>query len=189
MRIYKNFGQALSKLLPGIVVSEGFFKNELILIIPAALLTDVVLFMRDHTNCQYKVLSDICAVDFLRKQSRFEVVYNLISIKYNTKVRLKVFVNELTPLNTITSLYSCANWWEREVWDLFGIFFSNHPDLRRILTDYGFEGHPLRKDFPLTGYVSVRYDDVNKLVVSEPVELSQEFRTFNFTTPWNKTLL
>lgn len=182
MKIYKNFGQLLSKLLPGIVVSEGFFKNELILIIPAVLLTDIVRFMRDHTNCQYKVLSDICAVDFLRKHSRFEVVYNLISIKYNTKVRLKVFVNELTPLNTITSLYSCANWWEREVWDLFGIFFSNHPDLRRILTDYGFIGHPLRKDFPLSGYTELRYDEIQKCLISEPVMLPQNFRFYGFQT-------
>ena len=182
MITYKNFGQMISKLLPGIVVNEGFFKKELILIIPAALLTDIVLFMRDHTNCQYKVLSDICAVDFLRKQARFEVVYNLISIKYNTKVRLKVFVNELTPLNTITSLYSCANWWEREVWDLFGIFFSNHPDLRRILTDYGFIGHPLRKDFPLSGYTELRYDDIQKCLVAEPVMLPQNFRFYGFQT-------
>ena len=182
MKMYKNFGKFLSKLLPGIVISEGFFKNELILIIPVALLTEVVFFMRDHTNCQYKVLSDICAVDFLRKQSRFEVVYNLISIKYNSRIRIKVFINELTPLNTITSLCSCANWWEREVWDLFGIFFSNHPDLRRILTDYGFIGHPLRKDFPLSGYTELRYDEIQKCLICEPVMLSQKFRFYGFQT-------
>jgi len=115
-----------------------------------------------HTNSQFKVLSDICAVDFLKKSTRFEIIYNLLSIRFNTKIRIKTLLNELTPINTITNVFECANWWEREVWDLFGIFFTQHPDLRRILTDYSFKGHPLRKDFPLSGFLEIRYDDLQK---------------------------
>lgn len=178
--VYKNFGKYISNLLPNVIQIEYFFKNELIIIIPSFLVIEIFLFLKNHTNCQYKMLSDICAVDFLKKNNRFQVVYNIISLKYNTKLRIKTFLNELTPINTITSIYSCANWWEREIWDLFGIFFIKHPDLRRILTDYGFDGHPLRKDFPLSGYVELRYDNSKKCIVCEPIMLSQKFRFYNF---------
>jgi len=138
-------------------------------------------------NCQFKLLVDICGVDYPDRDERFEVVYNLLSLSHNSRVRVKVEVAEDVPVPSVTGVFSCANWWEREAWDLYGIPFSDHPDLRRILTDYGFEGHPLRKDFPLTGYVEVRYDDARKRVVYEPVKLTQEFRTFDFLSPWEGT--
>jgi len=131
-------------------------------------------------------MTDLCAVDYPERKARFEIVYNLISIRYNTRIRVKTSVDEVTPVDSVCDIFQAANWWEREVWDLFGVFFSNHPDLRRILTDYGFEGHPLRKDFPLSGYVEVRYDETQKRVVCEPVELSQEFRAFDFSSPWEQ---
>lgn len=180
--LYTSFGNYLNKIIPGILYTETFFKNELILTVPSFLIQEILLILRDHTNTQFKVLSDICAVDFLKKKNRFEIVYNIISIRYNSKLRIKTFLNELTPINTVTTIYSCANWWEREIWDLFGVFFSKHPDLRRILTDYGFEGHPLRKDFPLSGYVELRYDDSKKCLVSEPIMLPLQFRFYNFKT-------
>jgi NADH/F420H2 dehydrogenase subunit C len=137
-------------------------------------------------NTQYKLLVDITAVDYPSRPLRFEVVYNLLSIQYNARIRIKTCVDEIKPLISSTGVFSSAGWWEREVWDMFGIFFSNHPDLRRILTDYGFQGHPLRKDFPLTGYVEVRYDDSEKRVVTESLELTQEFRFFDFSSPWEQ---
>jgi NADH/F420H2 dehydrogenase subunit C len=127
---------------------------------------------------------DITAVDYPSKDKRFDVVYNLLSLQYNTRLRVKTEVNELTPVDSLVPIYNSASWWERETWDMFGIFFASHPDLRRILTDYGFEGHPLRKDFPLTGYVEVRYDDSEKRVLTEQVELTQDFRYFDFSSPW-----
>jgi NADH/F420H2 dehydrogenase subunit C len=131
-------------------------------------------------------MTDLCAVDYPEREARFEIVYNMISVRYNSRIRVKTSVNEVTPVDSVAEVFKAANWWEREVWDLFGVFFSNHPDLRRILTDYGFEGHPLRKDFPLSGYVEVRYDETAKRVVCEPVELTQEFRSFDFASPWDQ---
>ena len=130
------------------------------------------------------MLIDITAVDYPLRSSRFEVVYQLLSIHYNARIRVKTNVDELTPIESVSSLFPSANWFERETWDMFGICFLNHPDLRRIFTDYGFEGHPLRKDFPVSGYVEFRYDDSKKRVISEPVELAQEFRYFDFASPW-----
>ncbi|MCR9073070.1 MAG: NADH-quinone oxidoreductase subunit C [Alphaproteobacteria bacterium] len=147
-------------------------------------LIKVLTFLRDDNQCQFKALMDVCGVDFPEREPRFDVVYNLLSISQNTRIRLKTATDENTPVPSATAVFSSANWWERETWDLFGIFFSEHPDLRRILTDYGFEGHPMRKDFPLTGYVEVRYDDEQKRVVYEPVKLVQEFRNFDFLSPW-----
>jgi NADH-quinone oxidoreductase subunit C len=144
----------------------------------------VLTFLRDDTQCQFKGLMDLCGVDHPEREPRFDVVYNLLSISRNTRVRLKTATDENTPVPSATAVFSSANWWERETWDLYGIFFADHPDLRRILTDYGFEGHPMRKDFPLTGYVEVRYDDEQKRVVYEPVKLVQEFRNFDFLSPW-----
>ena len=123
-------------------------------------------------------------MDFPSKTQRFEIVYNLLSIQHNSRIRIKTLVDEITPVDSLVEIYNSANWWERETWDMFGIFFSNHPDLRRILTDYGFEGHPLRKDFPLSGFVEVRYDDSEKRVITEPIEMTQEFRYFDFSSPW-----
>lgn len=143
-------------------------------------------FCRDHINTQYKMLVDLTAIDYPSRELRFVVVYNLCSHAYNCRLRIKTNVDELTALESCTHVFSSASWWEREAWDMFGIFFSNHPDLRRILTDYGFTGHPLRKDFPLSGYVEVRYDDSEKRVISEAVQLSQEFRSFDFSSPWEQ---
>jgi len=137
-------------------------------------------------NTQYKILVDITAVDYPSRILRFEVVYNLLSLHYNARLRIKTRLDEITPAFSSTPIYSAAGWAEREVWDMFGIFFSNHPDLRRILSDYGFQGHPLRKDFPLTGYVEVRYDDSEKRVITESLELTQEFRYFDFASPWEQ---
>ncbi|MEW5301163.1 MAG: hypothetical protein WDW38_004702 [Sanguina aurantia] len=147
-------------------------------------LVPLVYFLRDHVNTQFKCLVDITAVDFPERAARFEVVYHLLSPRWNNRIRIKVAVDELTPVPTLVKVYNAASWFERETWDMFGIFFSGHPDLRRLLTDYGFTGHPLRKDFPLTGYTEVRYDYGKKRVVSEPLELTQEFRYFDFSSPW-----
>jgi NADH-quinone oxidoreductase subunit C len=145
-------------------------------------------FLRDNQNCLFKQLMDITVVDYPARPERFEVVYSLLSLKHNIRARVKLTCDEDTPIPSATAVFNAANWAEREVWDLFGVFFSDHPDLRRILTDYGFEGHPLRKDFPLTGYVEVRYDEERKRVVYEPVNLVQEFRTFDFVSPWEGML-
>lgn len=139
-----------------------------------------LLFLRDSTISQYKVLSAISIVDYPERHNRFEVVYELLSININNRFRIKTYVNENTILASIVSLYPCASWWEREGWDLFGVLFSGHPDLRRILSDYGFEGHPLRKDFPLSGYVDLRYDDSVKRVVVETITVDQSFRVFDY---------
>jgi len=151
-------------------------------------LIPVLTFLRDDQNCLFKQLMDITAVDYPARPERFEVVYNLLSLKHNVRVRVKLATDEETPVPSATKVFNSANWFEREVWDLFGVFFSEHPDPRRILTDYGFEGHPLRKDFPLTGYVEMRYDEEMKRVVYEPVNLVQEFRTFDFMSPWEGML-
>lgn len=141
-------------------------------------------FLRDDPNCLFKMLADITAVDRPERARRFEVVYNLLSLAHNQRVRLKVAAAEGEAVPTATPIYSAAGWFEREAWDMFGIPFAGHPDLRRVLTDYGFEGHPLRKDFPLTGRVEVRYDEEEKRVVYEPVRLAQDFRSFDFVSPW-----
>jgi NADH/F420H2 dehydrogenase subunit C len=137
-----------------------------------------------HFSYQYKLLSCISGVDFLGKDYRFSVVYDLLSLTFNNRLRIKVFVNEITSVPSVVDIFVNANWWEREVWDMYGIYFDRHPDLRRILTDYGFEGHPMRKDFPLSGYVEFRYDETRKKIIGEPVELAQEFRTFTYEMPW-----
>jgi NADH dehydrogenase (ubiquinone) Fe-S protein 3 len=175
------FSKFLLKQIP--IYSVIIAKGELAIVVPSFLIVPIATFLRDHTNCQFKNLVDICGVESPLKINRFEVVYNLLSIKYNSRIRIKTLVSEFSSLESITSVFSAANWYEREVWDMYGIFFTQHQDLRRILTDYGFEGHPLRKDFPLTGYTEVRYDDSKKRVVVEPVELSQELRLFDFKTP------
>ncbi len=140
--------------------------------------------LKNHYHFQFKTLISITSVDYPAQKNRFELNYFLLSYKLNTRVIVKTNTNDITPITSITTLYSSASWYEREVWDLFGIFFSNHPDLRRILTDYGFDGFPFRKDFPQTGFLEVRYDDEKKYVLYEPLEIAQEFRSFDFITPW-----
>ena len=135
-------------------------------------------------SCLFKTLVDLCGVDYPEDEDRLEVVYNLLSLKRNMRIRVKVRTDTASAVPSLSNLFLSAEWNEREAWDMYGIFFSDHPDLRRLLTDYGFEGHPLRKDFPLTGYVEVRYDDEQKRVVYDPVKLTQEFRTFDFLSPW-----
>ena len=144
----------------------------------------VMKFLRDDASCQFKSLMDVCGVDYPVQENRFEVNYNLLSYKHNQRIRIKVRTDEDTPVPSVSSVFPTASWFERECWDMYGVFFSEHPDLRRLLTDYGFEGPPLRKDFPLTGYVEVRYDDEQKRVVYEPVKLTQAFRSFDFLSPW-----
>jgi NADH/F420H2 dehydrogenase subunit C len=164
------------------------YENEKFISVKVEWIEKVLAFVKLHSFAQYKVLTCISAVDFPENSKRFEVVYELLSVVYNSRLRIKTYVDEVTAVPSIVSLYPCANWWEREIWDLFGIFFTNHPDLRRILTDYGFEGHPLRKDFPLSGYFEVRYNENQKRVVVEPIQqFSQEFRSFTFNSPWTKS--
>jgi NADH dehydrogenase (ubiquinone) Fe-S protein 3 len=180
----EQFAKSLILLIPKWIQSYSFDKNEMIFVINPEYLIPFFSFLKDHTNTQFKMLMDVTAVDFPSREKRFEVVYNLLSVQYNSRIRIKACVDEITPISSLVEVYSSANWWERECWDMFGIFFSNHPDLRRILTDYGFQGHPLRKDFPLSGYVEVRYDDSEKRVITEPIEMTQEFRYFDFASPW-----
>uniref|UniRef100_A0A8B9G7X2 NADH dehydrogenase [ubiquinone] iron-sulfur protein 3, mitochondrial n=2 Tax=Amazona TaxID=12929 RepID=A0A8B9G7X2_9PSIT len=179
------FGEYVAEIMPKYIqqVQVTCF-NELELLIHPDGIIPVLTFLRDHTNAQFKSLADLTAVDVPSRQYRFEIVYNLLSLRFNSRIRVKTYTDELTPIDSAVSVHKAADWYEREVWDMFGVFFANHPDLRRILTDYGFEGHPFRKDFPLSGYVEVRYDDEVKRVVAEPVELAQEFRKFDLNSPW-----
>ncbi len=174
----------LSTAFPDAVLAHEIRHSELVCRITRDALPRVLRFLRDDPRCRFTTLCDICGADYPDRPTRFEVVYNLLSIALNLRIRLKLETDEETPVPSAVGLYSSAGWWERETWDLFGIYFSDHPDLRRILTDYGFDGHPLRKDFPLTGYVELRYDEDQKRVVYEPVRLKQEFRSFDFLSPW-----
>ena len=180
----RSFVHVLTSMVPKWLEEIQVIRDEIICIVPSWALLPFLTFLKNHTNTQFKMLIDITAVDYPSRSSRFEVVYQLLSIHYNARIRVKTNVDELTPIESVSSLFPSANWFERETWDMFGICFLNHPDLRRILTDYGFEGHPLRKDFPVSGYVEFRYDDSKKRVISEPVELAQEFRYFDFASPW-----
>ena len=180
----QELGEHILGALPEEVSSAEVVRDELVLQVKRGAIVKVLTFLRDDTNCQFRQLVDVCGVDYPEREQRFEVVYHLLSLHQNQRIRVKLSTDEETPVPSATGVFSSAGWWEREAWDLFGIYFSDHPDLRRILTDYGFEGHPMRKDFPLTGYVEVRYDDEQKRVVYEPVKLTQEFRTFDFLSPW-----
>ena len=158
--------------------------GELTAKIPAHAIVPFLGFLRDDEDCRFRLLVDICGADYPNRAQRFDVVYHLLSIERNSRIRVKVETNEETAVPSAVSVHPAANWFEREAFDMYGILFSGHPDLRRILTDYGFSGHPLRKDFPLTGYVEVRWDDEQKRVVYEPVKLVQEWRDFDFLSPW-----
>ena len=159
-------------------------KNDFVLETNIDHLQNILFFLKDHEGCLFKTLIDILVIDYPERDKRFSLIYCLLSIKYNVRIRVKVLLDELTSVPSITNIYKSACWMEREVWDMNGIFFDNHPDLRRILTDYGFEGYPLRKDFPLSGYIEVRYDDSQKRVISESIEMSQEYRVFSFKSSW-----
>ncbi len=161
--------------------------GELTLTVSATALVGLMRFLRDEPSLAFVNLTDVCGVDWPQREKRFDVVYHLLSPTQNVRIRIKVTTDEDTPVPSITSMFPGADWFEREAYDLYGILFTGHPDLRRILTDYGFEGHPLRKDFPLTGFVEVRYDDERKRVVYEPVRLAQQFRDFDFLSPWEGT--
>jgi len=180
----KELGDQVAAALPGDVIRSEIVRGELILWAERPAIVRVLTFLRDDARMLFKQLVDLCGVDYPDRIERFEVVYNLLSLKLNRRIRVKVATDENQPVPSVTGVFSSANWYERETWDLFGVYFSDHPDLRRLLTDYGFEGHPLRKDFPLTGYVEVRYDADQKRVVYEPVKLKQEFRSFDFLSPW-----
>ena len=180
----QDLGEYITDTFLDEIVERQLRLDELTVTVRRDDILEVLKVLRDDANCQFKQLVDVCGVDYPEKETRFAVVYNLLSLTHNLRIRIKIWTDEDTPVPSACELFSSANWWEREVWDLYGIYFSGHPDLRRILTDYGFEGHPLRKDFPLTGYVEMRYDNEQKRVVYEPVKLTQEFRTFDFLSPW-----
>jgi NADH-quinone oxidoreductase subunit C len=179
-----DLGEYISNSLSEDVLDVCLARDELCLIVRHTSILRVMIFLKNDAKCLTKVLVDVCGVDYPARDKRFDVVYNLLSMKHNHRIRVKVSTDEDTPVPSVTSVFPSAAWFERECWDLFGIFFAEHPDLRRILTDYGFNGHPLRKDFPLTGFVELRYDDEQRRVVQEPVHLNQEFRTFDFMSPW-----
>jgi len=174
----------LMHLCPADIKSHSVANGELTIHVKAAQLIKVLRVLKTDTSCLFQILVDICGVDFPVREPRFDVVYNLLSLKHNLRIKVKIAVDEEDWVPTVSGIYPSAGWYEREVWDLYGIFFKDHPDLRRILTDYGFDGHPLRKDFPLTGHVEVRYDDEERRVVYEPVKLTQDFRNFDFLSPW-----
>jgi NADH-quinone oxidoreductase subunit C len=174
----------LSQVLGGDVISNEIVRGELVVFVKRESILKVVTTLRDDPKLAFTQVIDVTAVDYPQRPERFEIVYLMLSMPHNQRIRVKLTVGEETTVPSITSLFPCADWCEREVWDMYGVFFSDHPDLRRILTDYGFEGHPLRKDFPLTGYVEVRYDVEQKRVIYEPVKLAQDFRSFDFLSPW-----
>ncbi|XP_026463931.1 NADH dehydrogenase [ubiquinone] iron-sulfur protein 3, mitochondrial [Ctenocephalides felis] len=182
-----DFGQYVAECLPKYVQKVQLTAgDELeILIVPEGIVP-VLQFLKDHHNAQFANLVDIAGMDVPTREYRFEIIYNLLSLRFNSRIRVKTYTDELTPVDSCNDVFKAANWYEREIWDMYGVFFANHPDLRRILTDYGFEGHPFRRDFPLSGYVELRYDDEKKRVVCEPLELAQEFRRFELSAPWEQ---
>lgn len=182
-----RYGQYIMSCLPKYLQQFSVWKDELTVYIPPSGVIPVISFLKYNTSAEFTQLSDITAVDFPTRDQRFEVVYNFLSMRHNARVRVKTYADEATPVPSITCLFDGALWYEREVWDMFGVFFTGHPDLRRIMTDYGFDGHPLRKDFPLTGYTELRYDEEKKRVVVEPLELTQAFRNFEGgTSAWEQ---
>jgi NADH-quinone oxidoreductase subunit C len=180
----RELGNAIKAALPSEIEEVDVRLGELMLVAKGASIVRVMTHLRDDPGCLFKMLIDVCGVDYPERERRFDVVYNLLSLKHNRRIRVKVRTDETTPVPSISQVFNAANWYERETWDLYGVAFSEHPDLRRLLTDYGFDGHPLRKDFPLTGHVEVRYDEQQKRVVYDRVKLQQDFRTFDFLSPW-----
>jgi NADH-quinone oxidoreductase subunit C len=180
----RDLGEYVATTLSDYVHATDVAFGELVVEARADQVVRVLKFLKDDPACRFEQLTDLCGVDYPERDPRFDVVYHLLSMSHNRRMRLKVGVNEDQPVPSATEIYPSAGWWERETWDLYGIYFAGNPDLRRLLTDYGFDGHPLRKDFPLTGYVELRYDSEQKRVVYEPVKLTQEFRRFDFLSPW-----
>lgn len=180
----KELGDVIAAKIGGDVLKVEVKLGELMVTVKRPAILAVLTALRDDPATRFEQLTDITAVDYPDRAERFEVVYQLLSYTHNRRMRVKLATDEDTPVLSAVSVFSAANWFEREAWDLFGVFFENHPDLRRILTDYGFEGHPFRKDFPLTGYVEARYDEDQKRVIYEPVRLTQDFRAFDFLSPW-----
>ncbi|HZP77153.1 MAG TPA: NADH-quinone oxidoreductase subunit C [Pseudolabrys sp.] len=182
-----KLGAMIAGALPNAVTGHSIAFGELTVTAKAAEIVAVVKFLREDARCRFVNLTDITAVDFPSRERRFDVVYHLLSPLLNARIRVKAETDEATPVPSLIDVFRGADWFEREVYDLYGVLFTGHPDMRRILTDYGFEGHPLRKDFPLTGFVEVRWDDEQKRVVYDPVRLAQEFRSFDFLSPWEGT--
>jgi NADH-quinone oxidoreductase subunit C len=182
--ILDKLGETIVGALAGSVLDHRVANGELTIAAAASDIVKVVSFLRDDERCQFWSIIDVTAVDWPGRERRFDVVYHLLSPRQNLRIRVKIAVDERTPVASIIGVFRGADWFERETYDLYGVLFTGHPDMRRLLTDYGFEGHPLRKDFPLTGFVEVRYDDEQKRVVYEPVRLAQEFRNFDFLSPW-----
>jgi NADH-quinone oxidoreductase subunit C len=179
-----ELGKQIAAGLPGAVRGQTVALGELTIDIEPGENVRVLKYLRDDPNCQFKLLIDICGVDWPEREKRFDVVYHMLSLAKNVRIRVKLQADENTPVQSVVPLFAVANWFEREAFDMYGITFADHPDMRRLLTDYGFSGYPLRKDFPLTGHVEVRYDDDLKRVVYQPVQLVQEFRDFDFMSPW-----
>ncbi|MFD1694134.1 NADH-quinone oxidoreductase subunit C [Roseibium aestuarii] len=183
----KDLAEHITLSLGGAVLSSKVEYGELTIEVGLSDLLEVIRFLRDNSSCKFVNITDVCGVDYPARDKRFDVVYHFLSPVQNQRIRVKVATDEETPVPSITGLFPGAEWFEREAYDMYGILFSGHPDLRRILTDYGFDGFPLRKDFPVTGYVELRYDDEKKRVVYEPVKLNQEMRNFDFLSPWEGT--
>ena len=183
----KSLGDYIVAALPAAGARADVAFGELTIEAQAAHIVNVLTFLRDDPQCQFVCFTDLCGADYPEREKRFDIVYQLLSPKKNRRIRVKTQTDESTPVPSVVSVFPAANWCEREAYDLFGVLFDGHPDLRRILTDYGFEGHPLRKDFPMTGFVEARYDDAEKRVRYEPVRLTQEFRQFDFLSPWEGT--
>ncbi len=178
----------LKKLYTNFPIIFVFLLNkDLVVKISNQDLKNFLFFLKHHTECLFSQLMDVSMVDYVEKKNRFEVFYNLLSLKYNMRLVVSSNITELTTLESVTQIYPSAGWYEREAWDMFGVFFTNNSDFRRILTDYGFKGHPLRKDFPLTGYVEVRYDDFTKRIVYEKVSLAQQYRIFTLESSWENS--
>lgn len=179
-----DLAERLTERLPHAIKAHTIVRDELTIMIERDHIVPVMRFLRDDGSCAFETLIDICGVDYPDRTERFEVVYHLLSMTLNQRIRVKLTTDEDLAVASVVEIFPAANWYEREAFDMYGIQFSGHPDLRRLLTDYGFEGHPLRKDFPLTGHVEVRYDDLEKRVIYEPVQLTQEYRNFDFLSPW-----
>jgi NADH-quinone oxidoreductase subunit C len=182
-----QLGQHIADRLGPVVTGHAVSYGELTIVVERSAIVQAVTFLRDDPACRFICFIDLCGADYPGREYRFDVVYHLLSPHLNQRIRIKVLTDEETPVPSIIDVFPAANWFEREAYDLYGILFTGHPDLRRILTDYGFEGHPLRKDFPMTGFVEVRYDDTERRVIYEPVKLQQEFRSFDFLSPWEGT--
>jgi NADH-quinone oxidoreductase subunit C len=185
--ILDRLGATIKTALPGAVLGHEVVRGELTVTAKAADIVKVATFLRDDPACQFICIIDVTAVDWPAREQRFDVVYHFLSPRLNQRIRVKCATDETTPVPSLIDVFRGADWFERETYDLYGVLFTGHPDMRRILTDYGFEGHPLRKDFPLTGFVEVRYDDEQKRVVYDKVRLNQEFRSFDFLSPWEGT--